>query len=74
MFLLFRSISAIRSMDAAKGARRTWMSGCTGASLKNNSATKYLDKLIHRSRNTLKYDLSLPPRPSLKMKKMEKTK
>ena len=31
MFLLFRSISAIRSMDAAKGARRTWMSGCTGA-------------------------------------------
>ena len=68
MFLLFRSISAIRSMDAAKGARRTWMSGCTGASLKNHFATKYLDELIHRSRNTLKHDLSLPPSPKMKQK------
>ena len=47
------------------------MSGCTGASLKNSSATKYLDKLIHRSRNTLKYDLSLPPAPKMKQKNGE---
>ena len=41
-------------MDAAKGAPRTWMSECTGASVIIISAMKHLDKLMHRNLNLKK--------------------
>ena len=41
-------------MDAAKGAPRTWMSECTGASVIIIAAMKHLDKLMHRNLNLKK--------------------
>ena len=38
-------------MDAAKGAPRTWMSECTGASVIIIVTMKHLDKLMHRNLN-----------------------
>ena len=41
-------------MDAAKGAPRTWMSECTGASVIIIVTMKHLDKLMHRNLNLKK--------------------
>ena len=41
-------------MDAAKGAPRTWMSECTGASVIIIVTMKHLDKLMHWNLNLKK--------------------
>ncbi len=61
-------------MDAAKGAPRTWMSECTGASVIIIVTMKHLDKLMHRNLNLKKqYLQKRAPRNGLRETGSEKT-